>query len=96
MLFAFQFSYATVSVTAHKVQSLNLKKINIFLGKSQYAFGLDYVMFSRVAKITDIIIIDDCISKERIVRKQKSTRMRQHEREENRFLTLQKINNKSV
>ena len=53
------------SLTIHKVQGLTLNKIIITLGQEQMCCGIDYVAFSRVKSLNDIMIMDENVSIER-------------------------------
>ena len=54
------------AVTIHKCQGGELDKVVAKLGPVEFTTASDYVLFSRVKSITDIMIIDTFISEERI------------------------------
>ena len=55
------------AITCHKAQGLSVPKVVAFLGVSELATKWDYIIFSRVRSLEDIMIVDSFINSERLV-----------------------------
>jgi len=75
-----------------KVLGLNLSKVAIALEKNEMCAGLDYVSFSRVKRIEDVMILDNNLSMERLTRKSGKTKeeLVTQKVEEKRLMSLEK------
>ena len=62
------------SVTIHRCQGIQLDKAVVHLGKDEFTTNSDYIVFSRVRSLNDIMIGDIFIDHDRLTRKLNETK----------------------
>jgi len=54
--------------TVHKTQSLTLPRVAVFLDYTEMCTGLDFVSFSRIKRLEDLVILDHHVRDRRMIR----------------------------